>query len=157
MQTPTSPRENSDASLYVQALHELASLIGLEPSEVLETASVEAEGVRFYFQDHSEGDDPALSVLAEIGEIPAGAEPEVLRQLLEANSHLSVRSGTYAVVPGTSRAALRVHVELDDAGSNGERVLAVLKDHIATCTAVRHLGTGLAFEREASIVNSELA
>lgn len=33
-------------------LHELAELIGLEPPEILKTASVEADGVRFYSQGH---------------------------------------------------------------------------------------------------------
>lgn len=156
MQT-TSSRENAGASLYVQALHEFAALIGLEPSEILETGSVEAEGVRFYFQDHADHEDKALCVLAEIGEIPVGDNAEVLRQLLEANSHLAPQAGTYALIPGTSRAALRVHVQLDEAAANGERILAVLKDHLATCTAVRHLGQDLALEQETSLVDSKLA
>src|SRR5690349_5515599 len=104
MQT-TSSSEQPVASLYVQTLHELAELVGLEPSEILKTASVEADGTRFYFQDHSEHEGQALSLLAEIGEIPASDEPEILRQLLEANSHLPAQSGTYVLIPGTSRAA----------------------------------------------------
>lgn len=140
MQT-TSPGEHPATSLHGQTLHELAGLVGLEPLEILKTGSIEAEGVRFYyFQDHTEAEDPTLSVLAEIGEIPASAEPEILRQLLEANAHLSAQSGTYVIIPGTSRAALRVHVKLDEGASN-ERILAVLKDHLAACAAVRQLGT----------------
>jgi hypothetical protein len=154
---PTSPSENPDASLYVQTLHELAELIGLEPSEILKTASVEADGTRFYFQDHTEDEGRTLSVLAEIGEIPASAEPEILRQLLEANSHLSAQSGTYVLIPGTSHAALRMHVQLEDGASNGERVLDVLKGHLATCAAVRHLGTHPVFEAKADMFDSALA
>lgn len=153
----TSDRENPVASLYVQTMHELAGLIGLEPSEILKTASVEAEGVRFYFQDHTEGEDPSLSVLAEIGEIPADAESDIHRQLLEANSHLSAQAGTYVLIPSTNRAALRVHVQVEEGASNGERILAVLKDHLATCTAVRHLGTQPMFEPRADMINSALA
>ena len=154
-----SPEENPAAStsLYVQTLHELAGLIGLEPSEILKTASVEAEGIRFYFQDHTEAEEPALGVLAEIGEIPAKDEPEIFRQLLEANAHLSTQSGSYAIIPGTSRAALRVHVQLEEGASNGERILAVLKDHLSTLTAVRHLGTDSMSGHGAGIVNLALA
>ena len=148
---------NPITSLYVQAMHELAASIGLDPADIVKTASVEAEGVRFYFRDTTEGDDKALSVLAEIGEIPASATPEVLRQLLEANAHLSVRTGTYALVPGTNFAALRVHVQLDEGASNGERVLGVLRDHLASCKAVRHLGTALQVEPGASVANADLA
>ncbi|KWT93204.1 hypothetical protein WDL1CHR_05711 [Variovorax sp. WDL1] len=153
----TSPREKPVASLYVQALHELAELIGLEPSEILETASVEADGMRFYFQDHAEDEGRTLSVLAELGEIPAVAEPEILRQLLEANSHLAAQSGSYVLIPGTSRAALRMHVQLEEGAPNGERVLDVLKGHLATCSAVRHLGTHPVFESRADMVDSALA
>lgn len=153
----TSDRESPVAPLYVQTLHELAELIGLEPPEILKTASVEADGVRFYFQDHTEDEGQTLSVLAEIGEIPASAEPEVLRQLLEANSHLSAQAGTYVLIPGTSHAALRMHVQLEDGASNGERVLNVLKGHLATCAAVRHLGTHPMFERQADRVTADLA
>jgi len=96
MQT-TSPGEHPATSLHGQTLHELAGLIGLEPSEILKAGSVEAEGGRFYFQDHAEAEDPTLSVLAETGEIPASAEPEILRHLLEANAHLSLQSGTYVM------------------------------------------------------------
>lgn len=154
---PSSPSENPPASLYVQTLHELAELIGLEPSEILKTASVEADGTCFYFQDHTEDEGRALSLLAEIGEVPASAEPEMLRQLLEANSHLPSQSGTYALIPGTNRAALRMDVQLEEGASNGERVLNVLKGHLATCSAVRHLGTDSMFESGANMVDSALA
>lgn len=153
----TSPRENPVASLYLQALHELADSIGLEPSEMLKTASVEADGTRFYFQDHTEDEGQTLSVLAELGEIPADAELEMLRQLLEANSHLAAQSGTYVLIPGTSRAALRMHVQLEEGAPNGERVLNVMKGHLATCSAVRHLGTLPMFEPRAQMVDSALA
>ncbi|VTU24403.1 hypothetical protein H6CHR_02186 [Variovorax sp. PBL-H6] len=156
MQT-TSPSENPAASLYEQALHELAELVGLEPSGILKTASVEADGTCFYFQDHTQDEAQTLTLLAEIGEIPASAEPEMLRQLLEANSHLPPQSGTYALIPGTSRAALRMNVQLEEGASNGERVLDVLKGHLATCSAVRHLGTPPVFEPRADLVESALA
>lgn len=155
MQT-TSATENPVASLYVQTLHELAELVGLEPSEILKTASVEADGTRFYFRDHSVDEGQTLSLLAEIGEIPASAEPEILRQLLEANSHLSAASGTYALIPGTSHVALRMNVQLEEGASNGERVLNVLKGHLATCSAVRHLGTDPMFAPGADMVDSAL-
>jgi hypothetical protein len=154
---PPSLSEAPHASLYVQTLHELAELIGLEPSEILKTASVEADGTCFYFQDHTEDEGQTLSLLAEIGEIPADAEPEILRQLLEANSHLPSQSGTYALIPGTSRAALRMNVQLEEGASNGERVLNVLKGHLATCSAVRHLGTHPMSEPSADMIDSALA
>ena len=154
---PPSPSENPHASLYVQTLHELAELIGLEPSDIFKTASVEADGTCFYFQDPAEDEGQTLSLLAEIGEIPANAEPEMLRQLLEANSHLSPQSGTYVLIPGTSRAALRMHVQLEEGAFNGERVLNVLKGHLATCSAVRHLGTPPMFEPRADLADSALA
>ena len=143
--------------LYTQAVHELAELIDLDPVEILETASVEAEGARFYFQEPADAEGRMLGVLAEIGEIPASDEAQVLRQLLEANSHLSVQSGTYVLIPGTARAALRMHVQLEEGASNGDRLLAVLKEHLATCAALRHVGNGPAFEHEAAIANSDLA
>lgn len=154
---PTSPSENPNASLYAQTLRELAELIGLEPSEILKTGSVEADGTCFYFQDHTEDEGQTLSLLAEIGEIPTSAEPEMLRQLLEANSRLPAQSGTYVLIPGTSRAALRMHVQLEEGASNGERVLNVLKGHLATCSAVRHLGTHPMFEPSADMVDSAVA
>lgn len=157
MQTSSHTEEDPVASLFVQTLHELAELVGLEPSEILKTASVEADGTRFYFQDHAVDGGQTLSLLAEIGEIPATAEPEILRQLLEANSHLPVQSGTYALIPGTSRAALRMHVQLEEGAPNGERVLNVLKGHLATCSAVRHLGTLPMFEPRADMADSALA
>lgn len=153
----TLPGENLIASLYVQTLQELAELVGLEPSEILKTASVEADGTCFYFQDPTEDEGQTLSLLAEIGEIPANAEPEMLRQLLEANSHLPPQSGTYVLIPGTSRAALRMHVQLEEGAFNGERVLNVLKGHLAACSAVRHLGTHPMFEPRADLVDSALA
>ncbi|WP_345536288.1 hypothetical protein [Variovorax defluvii] len=138
-------------------MHELAGLIGLEPAEILKTGSVEADGVRFYFQDHTDGEAPALGVLAEIGEIPADGEADIHRQLLEANSHLSPQAGAYALVPGTNRAALRMHVQVEEGASNGERLLNVLKEHLATCTAVRQLGTQPDFESGTSTINLALA
>lgn len=124
---------------FQQALHQLATALGLAPDALRDTCSVESEGLRFYFQHDPDDELPSLSVLAEVDDVPPAAEPAMLRQLLEANSQLKPRSGCYALVPGTSRIALRMQVLLREDENNGERILNAMLDHIAACTAVRHV------------------
>ena len=157
MQTSQTPPETEGASLYERSLRELAGLLGLDPADVLRAGAIEAEGVQFHFLPDARGGDDALCVLAEIGEIPASDEQQVLRQLLEANSHLSAGAGTYALIPGTGRAALRIQVPLRDGESHGDQLLAVLTEHIAVCTAVRHVGVGVLVEPTGSVLNPDMA
>jgi hypothetical protein len=159
-QDPRAPAEaplSPSVSLYQHALHELAARLSLDPAQVLASESIEAEGVRFHFQQRDHADAQSLSILAEIGEIPAADQPQVLRQLLEANAHLNSQAGTYALIPGTDRAAVRVDVALHEGQSACEPILAVLTEHIAACTAVRHLDTSLLAEPQGATLKPQLA
>ena len=159
MQTSTTHgTEAAQAQLFHRSMHELAGLLGgLEPTALINTGCVEADGVRFYFQHHPDDELPCVSVLAEVGDIPHDAEAEFLRQLLEANAQLRPKVGTYAIVPGSSRLALRLQVPLRDDEANGDRILAVLLGHIAACTAIRHMDVDLGADGNANVGETQAA
>lgn len=123
--------------LYIQAMHGIAKALNLDADQLLSTGCVEAEGFRFYFQQHGSGDDVHLGVLAEVEDISGPSEAQTLRRLLEANAHLSPQAGAYALVPGSSHAALRMSVSLADGASSAERIVQLLDRHITDCLEAR--------------------
>ncbi|HVZ43365.1 MAG TPA: hypothetical protein VHA82_06100 [Ramlibacter sp.] len=118
-------------------MSEVAVLLGLDAGKLLEAGAVESDGVQFHFQHHTHRDPPIIGILAELDEVPEDDASAVFRRLLEANAHLSPEAGTYALVPGSRRAALRLSVPLVAGTDNARRIVDMLGDHIAARNQAR--------------------
>ena len=129
------------SDLYLETMHEVAHRLGVAAEPLLGGHGVLVNGTVFHATHYGAADRDGVTLVMEIGAIPADNTAACLTQLLEYNlSPQAALSGFYGVVPDTGVIVMRARIDLTKAGEGpAGAVLHYMKTYATQMQNVRDM------------------
>jgi hypothetical protein len=133
--------------LFIHAVTEVATKLGLDPAPVLAGEAVEARGSIFHFVHFGSADAEGLTLFVRVGELVKEPDADMIKGLLEYNAASpGPRMGFYGVLPGTRTIILRTRFDLAKADPADDvlRFMAMWSAQLQSVTQMLQAGVELA-------------